>query len=153
MAVEAMLDPRLSNYHLSIVGEGPLRASLERFVSEHGLGDRVTFFGRLAHEETIRAIESSRILVHPAVREGASWVVGEAAAVGVPAVVFEGSGAGSTVLLSNNGGVIVSGGQAGGLAAPFVDAILKVAASEPPAATDRWDASRIPHLIADWWRS
>lgn len=151
LAIEAMRDPRLGAYRLNIVGDGALRAELEGFAREIGVDSRVRFLGRLEHGAALAQIESARVLVHPSSSEGASWVVGEAAALGVPAVVFSGAGADSTVRLSANGGGIVSASSGDDLVDALVREIVAVLARPRPLPTHRWSSARIQQLLDRWW--
>jgi len=110
---------------------------------------RVSFKGRLPHREVPALMAESRALVHPSVREGASWVVGEAAAVGVPSIVFAGVGAATTVKLSNNGGAICP--VIGDLATNLATGILQVCSRPEPQPSDRWSSKRLPGLMKKWW--
>ncbi|TFC32015.1 glycosyltransferase [Cryobacterium sp. TMT2-18-3] len=150
IALEALLDPRLANYRLNIVGDGPLRPVLEGFAKRSGLVPRVNFLGVVDREEALRLVAASRVLLHPAAREGASWAVGEAAALGVPAVAVQGSGADSTIRLSQNGGFVVRSDQRN-LVNAFAEAILTVLSRPRPLPSTRWSAARFPALFDKWW--
>lgn len=149
LAIQALKHKSLSNYRLQIIGDGPLRGSLERYVSQEGLGRRVIFRGRVPHSEVTALMARSRALVHPSVREGSPWVVGEAAAVGVPSVVFEGVGAATTVRFSNNGGAICH--ARGDLAANLAEGIVKVCSRPIPEPSTRWGSDRLASLLKKWW--
>ena len=78
---------RLNNHiPLRVVGDGPLRAGLERCAREHGLSD-VSFDGRLNSQQTLAAMERSRFLVFPSEwYETFGRVAVEAFACGVPVI-------------------------------------------------------------------
>jgi len=149
LAIGIMTDPRLRDYRLKIIGDGPLASDLQRLAEDLGVARRVTFTGSLPREEAVQALASARCLVHPSSREGSPWVVGEAAACGVPAVVFANSGAEATVRLSANGGQIVAedADHSGALASGVISAL----AQPSPLPSHRWSAQRIPKLLSDWW--
>jgi glycosyltransferase involved in cell wall biosynthesis len=73
---------------LVLVGEGPLRISLERLAVDLGLADRVRFVGALAHEELIAHFHAADVLVLPSVtpNEAFGLVQLESHACGVPVV-------------------------------------------------------------------
>lgn len=150
IAVQAMTDPALQGLKLQLVGDGPLKSSLESYVRQERIDHRVVFHGQLPKEAAVQRIAESRLLVHPSIREGASWVVGEAAAVGVAAVVFEGTGADSTVKLCGNGGVICTS-EPQELVGSFVAGIRQALDNPQPEPSARWAAQRLPELINDWW--
>lgn len=73
-----------------IVGEGPLRASLQRRIGELGLESRVRLVG---HREDIPAVLAALdLLVQPSVEEGMGQVVIEAMAAGVPVLTTSAGG-------------------------------------------------------------
>lgn len=77
---------------LQIAGDGPLRQSLERRISERELSARVTFHGSLSHREVAGLMQSASIICQPSVTaangdsEGLPTVVLEAAATGRPLI-------------------------------------------------------------------
>jgi glycosyltransferase involved in cell wall biosynthesis len=66
---------------LTVLGDGPERSVLERFVSQHALP--VTFGGRVAHEEVLRALQAHSIYVHTSVKESFSFALLEAKLCGL----------------------------------------------------------------------
>lgn len=149
LAIQALQQRSLAGYRLQIIGDGPLRRSLESYVNQERLDRRVIFRGRVAHAEVASLMARSRALVHPSVREGSPWVVGEAAAVGVPGIVFEGVGAVTTVKLSNNGGAICR--AEGDLAANLAQGVIEVCSRPIPSPSRRWSSDRLPGLLKRWW--
>ncbi len=149
LALECLATPELSAFRLQVVGDGPLRADLVSLAARLGISDRVVFVGQLPHQDTLAAIARSRVLLHPSSREGASWVIGEAAALGVPSVVFDSVGASTTVRLSRNGGQVVS--ASGDLVAALAGGVLQAAHGTRPGRSNRWDASRLDGLLDEWW--
>ena len=78
--------------HLEVIGDGPLRATLEALARE--LSVRVTFRGTQSPEEVMRSMSRARILCNPSVKastgdmEGFGMVFAEAQALGTPVVSF-----------------------------------------------------------------
>lgn len=80
-----------------IIGEGPLRAELEREVWERGLTDAVQFLGAVADEERAACYERADIFVLPTYSEGDDvegfgLVFLEAASYGLPVIAGRGGG-------------------------------------------------------------
>jgi glycosyltransferase involved in cell wall biosynthesis len=75
---------RVPGLRLTIVGDGPLRASLEALTAALGLGGRVTFTG--ARGDTPELMRSFDVFVLPSVNEGISNTILEAMATGLPVV-------------------------------------------------------------------
>lgn len=71
---------------LRLVGDGPDRETLEALAGDLGLGDAVTFVGRLSETEALAEIARSDLLVLPSFMEGLPIVLMEAMALGVPVV-------------------------------------------------------------------
>jgi glycosyltransferase involved in cell wall biosynthesis len=79
-------------FHLTLVGDGPLRADYERLVRELALDSQVTFTGALAHDEVLHRLQRAAVLLAPSVvahnldRDSGLVVAKEAAACGVPVI-------------------------------------------------------------------
>lgn len=72
----------------TIVGEGPMRAPLEKRVEELGLAGRVNFTGWVTQTEVVRQLTDHEVLVQPSLREFGGGAVLEAMACGtVPLIV------------------------------------------------------------------
>lgn len=70
---------------LTVLGDGPLRPSLEDRVHRLGLSGRVRFVGRIDERETLTAtVARAALLVHPARYDGMPNAVLEALALGTP---------------------------------------------------------------------
>ena len=69
---------------LVIVGQGPLRGSLERLANDLGIGDRVQFAGSRPHSELPRWFRAADVCVLPSHSEGVPNVLLEASACGTP---------------------------------------------------------------------
>jgi glycosyltransferase involved in cell wall biosynthesis len=72
--------------HLDVIGEGPERSSLERYLATHRLGDVVTLVGRLTREEIRSRYARADIFVAPANLESFGIAALEARCAGVPVV-------------------------------------------------------------------
>ncbi|MCU0612600.1 MAG: glycosyltransferase family 4 protein [Candidatus Eisenbacteria bacterium] len=87
--------------HVLLVGDGPMRASLERKRDQMGLGDRVTLAGfRRDIPEVLRNID---VFLLPSRSEGASLAVLEAMAAARPVVVSDVGGNSELVIHGVNG--------------------------------------------------
>jgi rhamnosyl/mannosyltransferase len=88
VAIDAMRDPRLADATLLIVGDGPLRASLEARAS--GLGN-VVFVGEIADDERAAYYHAADVFVFPGTNRGESYgiVQVEAMATATPSISTE----------------------------------------------------------------
>jgi glycosyltransferase involved in cell wall biosynthesis len=73
-------------FTLTIVGDGPLRADLEREAQTKNLKDVVTFTGAQPLSEVARYVRESHIFCLPSVRESGGAAIMESLASGVPAL-------------------------------------------------------------------
>lgn len=149
LAVRMLRDPRLVGYRLAVLGDGPLRLTLEQLARTEGVADRVRFLGSVDRSVALDVMAEARLLVHPSSREGSPWVVGEAAASGLASVVMPGSGAEATVRLCDNGGVVapVRADEVDSLA----DGVVEALEHPRPAPSARWSAGRLPGLLDSWY--
>lgn len=99
-ALEALasLGDRGAGAELTVVGDGPLLASLKRRSTDLGLSDRVRFLGSQPHARVIGLMGVSHLLVAPSVtaangdQEGIPNVLKEAMATGLPVLTTRHSG-------------------------------------------------------------
>lgn len=113
--IEAMALVRCRNLELLVVGDGPLRGSLQALAEARGVALRCAGF--LNQSELPGAYAAADLLVLPG-GEAETWglVVNEAMAAGLPAVVSDQVGAGPDLVLPGRTGAIHAHGDAGGLA-------------------------------------
>lgn len=93
-------------YHLSIVGDGPLRNTLEKLVLHLGLSDVVTFEGRLSQENISELLCKMDVLVHPSRLETFGIVLIEALSSGVPVIAFKNGG--SEDIINETNGILIN---------------------------------------------
>ena len=72
--------------HLKLVGDGPDRTSLEKSVSEKGLGQDVTFLGSLNQDQTLEAFQGADIFALASSAEGIPVVLMEAMSMEIPCI-------------------------------------------------------------------
>ncbi len=75
--------------YLTIVGEGPERADLERLVKEYNIVDKVLFTGNLPLNEVAPIMQQAHVFCLPSVRESGGAVLLEAMAVGRPVIAID----------------------------------------------------------------
>lgn len=75
-----------NNSKLWIIGDGPGKADLEKFISENNVSN-VVLWGRKFGNEKDKLISQMHVFVHPSRNEGLPSSVLEAAALGVPVIV------------------------------------------------------------------
>jgi glycosyltransferase involved in cell wall biosynthesis len=104
-------------FEAALVGDGPLRASLEARVGELGLAERVHFLGRRPHSEIPDLLRGFDILVMPSREEAWGVAAAEASSTAIP------------VVATRVGGIpeVVADGETGLLVPPSDPAALAAA--------------------------
>lgn len=140
---------------LVVIGDGPLRAALERSSRRRGFGDRVRFTGRLSHHDLVSELHRAHVFVAPCrdrmgrlMIEGLGLAVLEASATGLPVVVGRSGGSPRTVM-DGETGLIVDASRADRLAHALVILLRDPAAAVRMGQAGRrwmrsswsWDAS------------
>jgi glycosyltransferase involved in cell wall biosynthesis len=81
-----------AEFSATVVGDGPERPAVERFLRRHGLTDRVTLTGALDRTAIRAHLERASVFVAPAHRESFGIAALEARATGVPVLASARSG-------------------------------------------------------------
>lgn len=122
---------------LVVLGDGPLRADLERTVAARGAADRITFLGRCDRGEVSRWMLGARFLVFPTdCYEGLPLAPIEAAACGRPSVASD-LGAVPEIVADGETGWLVAPGDA-----PAWRRAIEAAWAAPDEALRRGTAAR-----------
>lgn len=145
---------------LTIVGDGPCRASLEAHACASGVADRVEFVARVLPDDLARRMARSDVLVLPS-RTTPVWkeqfgrVLVEAMACAVPIV---GSRSGAIADVIGDGGLVFDEGDALGLAACLSRLAMSVRLRRELGARgharvlERYSQERIAERTADFYR-
>ena len=96
-----------------VVGDGPLRHSLEQMAVDRGVSDKVRFVGAQGAADVIRLLHSSDVLLAPSVTGSDGDIEG------MPVSIMEGMAAGLPVIATHHSGIpeVVSDGRSGFLVA------------------------------------
>ncbi len=108
-----------------IVGEGPLKSQIDHTLSEANLSGNFVFLGNQKEEALIELYNCADVFVLPSIQEGQGIVLLEAQACGRPVVAF-GVGGVNEAVRNGETGLLVKGGDSGGLA----EALLKLLLDE-----------------------
>jgi glycosyltransferase involved in cell wall biosynthesis len=73
-----------ANVNLTLVGNGPERAKVEKYVHRHGLESHIVFTGKLTPQEIREQFASSDLFIQPSVQESFGIAALEARTAGLP---------------------------------------------------------------------
>lgn len=105
----AELRRRHPDVRLTLVGDGPERAALERRACALDLGDSVQFVGALGHDRVADAYRRADVFCLPSYAEGVPTVLMEAMASGLPVVATHVMGV--PELVDRSSGLLVAPGR------------------------------------------
>jgi glycosyltransferase involved in cell wall biosynthesis len=88
------------------VGDGILRAQMERDIAQLGLSDRFVFAGLVPPDQVAKYVGAMDILVHASLREGLARALPQALIAGKPAISFDVDGAKEVVINDETGCLI-----------------------------------------------
>jgi len=74
------------DFHLQIVGEGPIRPQLERLAKKKDMEDKVEFVGAVNYERLRELYQEADVFVLPSLAEGMPCTILEAMACGLPVI-------------------------------------------------------------------
>jgi glycosyltransferase involved in cell wall biosynthesis len=72
--------------HLTLVGEGPLKMDILKWIQHQGLQTRISLAGSLPHDQIPLKLRRSHIFILPSLREGTPNSLLEAMACGIPSI-------------------------------------------------------------------
>jgi len=104
----------------TVVGDGPARRTMERYIRRHRMSGWLTMTGRLERSEVREVLATADIFLAPARRESFGLAALEARLSGVPVVAQAGSGIADFVSSGEEGLLAGSAGE-------LTDALLKLA--------------------------
>lgn len=130
---------------LVMAGIGGLREPLERRAAELGVADRITWLGKVPHDDVGWVMSAGDVFVLPSLSEGLPTVVCEAMACGLPVVATAVDGT-PEIVDDPATGLLVQPHDAGGLAA----ALARVLDDPPLAAAMGAEALRRSEAEYTW---
>ncbi|MBW3090920.1 glycosyltransferase family 4 protein [Bifidobacterium miconisargentati] len=80
--------------HLTIIGKGPERSRIERYIEDRNLTNRVRMIKEMPRAELLGKLADADVYLLPSLREGGSWSLMEAMSVGLPSVCLDWTGMG-----------------------------------------------------------
>ena len=77
---------------MTLLGSGPDKKLIENTIKAEGVGQQVSIIPYLPREEALAMIEHSDIFIFPSLKEGGTWALMEAMAIGLPVVCLDWAG-------------------------------------------------------------
>jgi len=126
LLVDAVAQLKQRGVHIDLVlaGDGPMRAEIEKMVSEFGLQDRVRITGWISGDRVREEILAARAMVLPSFAEGLPVVIMEAFALRRPVITTYIAGIPELVKAGENGWLIPAG-SIGALTAAVEDCLSR----------------------------
>lgn len=125
LGLRAFAAAGLPDAEYGVIGEGPEKARLVRESESLGIASRVTFYGRLSREETLKKLSGSHVLVHPALHDSGPTVCIEAMSAGRPVLALDLGG--PAAMLAGGGGLVVPGATVDEAVAGLAGAMKRLA--------------------------
>jgi glycosyltransferase involved in cell wall biosynthesis len=100
--------------HLTVIGDGPLRAALEERARAYGVADRVAFLGDIPHPKAMEYFRAAKAYVDPSGVDGYPALALHALSEGCPVVAAR-SGALTELIKDGVNGLLFRPGDVGGL--------------------------------------
>jgi glycosyltransferase involved in cell wall biosynthesis len=125
-----------------LIGDGPQRAPVERYLERHGMRDWVELPGRLSRDAIHEAYAQASLYVAPAERESFGIAALEARCAGIPVVASSRGGVGSFIT-SGVHGILADDDDA--MVAAMVELV-----SDPAAAAVLEANNRVAPVELDW---
>lgn len=88
---------RINLLHIDIIGDGPLKNSLQQYAALHNLDSIITWHGQLPRAEAVKIFNSAHLHVITSVSEGNPTTIWEAMSYGVPTMSFDHCGMHDTI--------------------------------------------------------
>jgi glycosyltransferase involved in cell wall biosynthesis len=98
-----------ADFELVLIGDGPMRQSIEAAIAQHGIGKHVRLAGWMDSASIRRELLESRALVMPSFAEGLPVVIMEALALGRPVITTAIAGIPELVRDGANGWLVPAG--------------------------------------------
>lgn len=73
-------------YELNIIGSGPEEKKIKNLISKLNLKKKVKLFNQMKRKKVLEELSKSDIYLFPSLREGGSWALMEAMAIGLPVI-------------------------------------------------------------------
>jgi glycosyltransferase involved in cell wall biosynthesis len=77
------------NAKFHVMGDGPLRGWIIRYVKKHRLAKNIKIYGQVSRDFVMRTLGNTSAIILPSLYEGCPYILMEANALGLPMVTFD----------------------------------------------------------------
>lgn len=84
--------PSSYNISFTIIGSGIEKSKIEKEISKSNNGHQIKIISEVSRAEVLKELSKSDIYLFPSLREGGSWALMEAMAIGLPVICLKWSG-------------------------------------------------------------
>lgn len=104
--VVSIVKKKIPNIKLFLIGDGPMKNELKKYINKLNLNDNVILTGFLSRNEINKYLLNSSLFILPSITESFGLVLIEAMSYGIPCIAFDSSD-GAKTLLSSNRGILI----------------------------------------------
>ncbi|MDP9333497.1 MAG: glycosyltransferase [Actinomycetota bacterium] len=146
LAIAALSAHGGADWVLDVYGDGPEEKPGRDLARRLDVERRVRFHGQRPREDVLAAVADADAMLFPGMHDAAGWAVGEAVALGCPVVCLDRGGP-PIIIAAAQGSIAV---QADRRVVGRLAAALEACHSHA-VPSDRWNADRLPALLAEWY--
>jgi glycosyltransferase involved in cell wall biosynthesis len=107
--VEFLKWGNIDNAIIVLVGDGPMRDSLEQLSASFDLREKIVFTGGIANSEIVNYLSLANVVIATSLYSNMNRSVQEAMACGKPVIAFNSGGTGRTIIDGQTGLLVKSG--------------------------------------------
>lgn len=112
------------NIHMSIIGKGSEESKLNAYIQRHDLGAVVDLIPEMPRDQLLKKLSDADIYFFPSLREGGSWALMEAMAVGLPVVCMNWTG--MKIITDANSAIQIEPNEYAKIKGEFTEALNKL---------------------------
>jgi len=136
-AIQILAEKGLLDFQAIMVGDGPEKENIRKYIETHGLESHIHLVGQVPHDTIAQWLNASDWLCLPSTREGMPNAMLEALSCGLPVIASQVGGV--PEVISNRNGLLVKPGDP-----------IALANALEQTVTREWDAEQVASTVQDW---